>query len=86
MQSMAVTLLTVQLGNEFVDHLLACSKYPDSSARCSDGSQEQGQLYVGKRGKIMRGDWGESEGMPVNIFNKGWFQYTLLLVHYSTFC
>ena len=34
----------------------------------------------------MRGDWGESEGMPVNIFNKGSFQYTLLLVRYGTFC
>lgn len=84
---MAVTLLTVQLGNGFVDpHLLACSKHSDSSAQRSDGSQEQVQLYVRKQGKIMRGDGGESEGMPVNIFNEGLFQYTLLLVHYGTFC
>ena len=39
----------------------------------------------------MGGEWGESKGMPVNILNKGLFQYTafqytLLLVNYDTLC
>ena len=41
--------------------------------------------------KKTRGELGESEGTPVNILNKGSFQYTgfqctLLLVDYVTFC
>lgn len=79
MHSMPVTLLTVQLGKKNTDLLfLSMSKFnllgngfvkrSDSRVTRSDGSQEQVQLYVGKGGKIMRGDWGENEGMSVNIF------------------
>ena len=38
----------------------------------------------------MRGEWGESEGTPVNILNKGHSSIldatTLLLVDYDNFC
>ena len=53
-----------------------------SKLNCTLGKQEEK-----KRG----GEWGEIEGMPVNILNKGLFrftgfQYTLLLMDYDTFC
>ena len=42
----------------------------------------------GKQGEKMRGEWGESEAMPVNILNKGHSSIvdatTLLLVDYDT--
>ena len=44
----------------------------------------------GKQGEKMRGEWGESEGTPVNILNKGHSSIldatTLLLVDYDNFC
>ena len=44
----------------------------------------------GKQGEKIRGEWGKSEGTPVNILNKGHSSIldatTLLLVDYDTFC
>ena len=68
---------------------IACSRHSVSRVRRSDGG-EQVKLHTGKtRGKKTGGEWGEIEGMPVNILNKGLFQftgfqYTLLLVDYDT--
>ena len=51
-----------------------------SKLNCTPGKQEK---------KKRVGEWGEIEGMPVNIVNKGLFrftgfQHTLLLVNYDT--